>query len=149
MKKIIETQYLSIPAVRGLCIENNLYTRGTNEEYAAMFDMVHPLDGKSVITAEDLYPIAADILAHSNTDQDVASIMYCLGRRIDRCYTVEEVPDKYVVTCECTDDGPEYMLYHDGKKHRENEIIVASFETYEEAVACKRGLIFCEGWETP
>lgn len=41
------------------------------------------------------------------------------------------------------------MLYHDGKKHRQNEVIVASFETYDEAVACRRGLIFCEGWETP
>lgn len=88
--KIIERQYLSIPAVRGVCIENDLYTCGTNEEYSAMFDMVRPLDGVENITAADLYPIAADILAHSDTDQDVASIMWCLGRRIDRFYEVIE-----------------------------------------------------------
>jgi hypothetical protein len=88
--KIIERQYLSIPAVRGMCIENDLYTCGTNEEYSAMFDMVRPLDGKEIITAADLYPIAADILAHSDTDMNVAAIMWCLGRRIDRCYEVEE-----------------------------------------------------------
>lgn len=88
--KIIERQYLSIPAVRGMCIENDLYTCGTVGEYRAMLDMVRPLDGKEIITADDLYPIAADILAHSDTNQDVASIMWCLGRRIDRCYEVVE-----------------------------------------------------------
>ena len=143
MKKIIERQYLSIPAVRGVCIENDLYTRGTNEEYAAMFDLVRPLDGKQTITVEDLYPIAADILAHSDTDMSVVTLLYCLGRRIDRCYVVIEEPELYVVTCECTDDGPEYMLYCDGKKHRTNEVIVASFKTRSEAVACMRGLCYC------
>lgn len=88
--KIIERQYLSIPAVRGMCIENDLYTCGTVGEYRAMLDMVPPLDGKEIITADDLYPIAADILAHSNTDMTVATIMYCMGRRIDRCYKVVE-----------------------------------------------------------
>jgi len=144
--KIIERQYLSISAVRGVCVENNLYTRGTNEKYAAMFNMVRPLDGKQAITAEDLYPIAADILAHSDTEMGVASILYCLGRRIDRCYEEVEEPDLYVVTCECTDDGPEFMLYCDGKKHREYEEIVASFKTRSEAVAYMRSLCSCEGW---
>ena len=145
--KIIERQYLSISAVRGVCVENDLYTRGTNEEYAAMFDMVRPLDGKQgAITAEDLYPIAADILAHSDTEMTMTTIMYCLGRRIDRCYEEIEEIDQYVVTCECTDDGPEFMLYCDGKKHREYEEIVGSFKTHGEAVACLRSLRSCEGW---
>lgn len=141
MKKIIERQYLSIPAVRGVCVENDLYTRGTNEEYGAMFDMVRPLDdGKQAITVEDLYPIAVDILAHSDTDMSMTTLLYCLGCRINRCYEEVEESDLYVVTCECTDDGPEFMLYCDGKKHREHEDIVASFKTRGEAVACMRGL---------
>lgn len=140
MKKINERQYLSIPAVRGVCVENDLYTRGTNEEYAAMFDMVRPLDGKQSITVEDLYPIAADILAHSSTNMSMTTLLYCLGRRIDRCYTEIEEPGQYVVTCECTDDGPEFMIYTDGQKHREFETIMASFQTYGEAVAYKRSL---------
>lgn len=145
MKRITETQYLSISAVRGVCVENNLYTRGTNEEYAAMFVLVRKLDdGKQAITADDLYPIAADILAHSDpdTDMDLATLLYCLGRRIDRCYKVEEA-GQYVVTIECTDDGPEYMIYCDGRAHRSRECIIADFDTYAEAVACKRSAM-CE-----
>lgn len=138
MKKIIERQYLSLSAVRGVCVENGLYTKGTNEEYAAMFDMVRPLDGKQAITAEDLYPIAADILAHSDTDMDEATLLYCLGRRIDRCYEVVEEVGQYVVTCECTESGPEFMIYSDGRTHRAFEVVMAAFSTYAEAVAYKR-----------
>lgn len=141
--KIIERQYISTSAVRGVCVENNLYTRGTNEEYAAMFDKVNLLDGKTAITAEDLYPIAADILAHSDTDMSLATVLYCLGRRIDRCYEVIEEHGQFVVTIEGTEDGPEYMIYTDGQKHRERETIMARFETYGEAVVYKRRILDC------
>lgn len=144
MKKIIERQYLSIPAVRGVCVENDLYTRGTNEEYAAMFDMVRPLDGKQgAITAEDLYPIATNILAHSDTEMSLTILLYCLGRRIDRCYEEVEEHGQFVVTIEGTEDGPEYMIYTDGQKHRERETIMARFETYGAAVAYKRNILAC------
>lgn len=89
--KIIERQQLSTTAVRCMCIENNLYTCGTNEEYSAMFDMVFALYPKSIITADDLAPIAADILAHSGkTEHDMESILYGLGAKIVRCYEVVE-----------------------------------------------------------
>ena len=88
--KIIERQHLSTSDVRAMCIENNLYTCGTNEEYSAMFDMVFALYPKSIITADDLAPIAADILAHSKTEQDMESILYGLGEKIVRCYEVVE-----------------------------------------------------------
>lgn len=87
---IIERQHLSTCSVRAMCVKNNLYTRGTNEQYEAMFDMVIALYPKSVITAEDLAPIAADILAHSNTEQDMESILYDLGNKIVRYYEVIE-----------------------------------------------------------
>lgn len=149
MKKIrvIETQRLTTEDVRGLCCEFGLYTHGTNRDYEAMFARVRNLRGP-IITAEDLYPIADDIKVHSDTEQDVASIMWALGSKIQRHYEVEEVeePDLYVVTCECTDDGPEFMLYCDGKKHRQYEEIVASFKTRSEAVAYMRSLCSCEGW---
>lgn len=46
----------------------------------------------------------------------------------------------YVVTCECTDSGPEYMIYSDGRAHRQYEVVMATFTTYAEAVAYKRSL---------
>lgn len=88
--KIIERQHLSTSDVRAMCIANNLYTCGTNAEYEAMFSMVFALYPKSIITADDLAPIAADILAHSKTEQDMESILYALGAKIVRCYEVVE-----------------------------------------------------------
>lgn len=91
--KIIERQHLCISNVREMCIQNNLYTCGTNEEYSAMFDMVNALESNhaGIITATDLAPIAADILAHSGkTEHDMESILYSLGAKIVRCYEVIE-----------------------------------------------------------
>lgn len=88
--KIIERQHLSISDVRSMCVENDFYTCGTNEEYEAMFSMVIVLYPKNIITADDLAPIAADILAHSKTDMELESILYCLGEKIVRCYEVVE-----------------------------------------------------------
>ena len=57
-----------------------------------MFNMVNELESNhaGIITAADLYSIAADILAHSATNQDVTSIMWCLGEKIVRCYEAIE-----------------------------------------------------------
>ncbi|MGN1368453.1 MAG: hypothetical protein ACI4WX_06275 [Aristaeellaceae bacterium] len=86
--KIIERQHLSTCAVREMCIKNDLYTRGTNEQYEAMFGLVIALYPKSIITADDLAPIAADILAHSNGDWNLEDILCGLGNKIVRCYEV-------------------------------------------------------------
>ncbi|MGN0746400.1 MAG: hypothetical protein ACI4ML_06990 [Aristaeellaceae bacterium] len=79
--KIIEHQNLSTFAVREMCIENNLYTRGTNEQYEAMFGLVIDLYPKSIITADDLPPIAADILAHGNDDWNMEDNLCGLGKK--------------------------------------------------------------------
>ena len=88
--KITETQRISMSDVRSMCIEYDWYTCGTNQQYDKMLRMVNALSDKQIITADDLYPIASDILAHSNTDHDVASIMWALGKKIVRFYDVEE-----------------------------------------------------------
>lgn len=141
MKKIIETQRLTAEDVRRLCCKYELYTRGTNEDYEAMFKKVRSLRGP-IITAEDLYPIAADILDHSEPANSggITSILWVLGKAIHRHYEVEE-GGRYVVTCEGTVDGPEYMIYSDGQAHRAFEVVVAEFDTYAEAVAYKRGVM--------
>lgn len=88
--KITETQRLSMNAVRRMCIENNWYTCGTNEQYDRMLRKVNALSDIQIITVNELYPIADDILAHSDTDLDVACIMCALGKKIVRIYDVEE-----------------------------------------------------------
>lgn len=89
--KITEIQRLSPCDVRSVCCENSFYTCGTNEQYEKMFDMVHTLADKQIFTGADLYPIALDILQHSETEQDAASIMWALSKKIVRIYDVEEV----------------------------------------------------------
>lgn len=89
--KITEIQRLYPYDVRSVCCENGLYTCGTNEQYEKMFAMVRALADKQIITGADLYPIALDILQHSKTEQDVASIMWVLGQKIHRCFNIEEV----------------------------------------------------------
>ena len=62
--------------VRSVCIENSLYSRGDNEEYARMLEQVTVLEP----TYDNIYLIAKDIMEHSSTECDIASIMYVLER---------------------------------------------------------------------
>lgn len=87
--KIYEKQFLHCDNVRRVCIENNWYNKGTNDEYNNMFDMVRALKDLSIITADDLYPIAADICKHSDIEYDVTNVMYVLAKKIVRTYAFD------------------------------------------------------------
>lgn len=50
---------------------------------------------------------------------------------------------QYIVTCECTESGPEFMIYSDGRTHRAFEVVMATFGSYAEAVAYKRAAMGC------
>lgn len=58
MFKIVRT--LSLTKVRTLCVENDLYTCGCNEEYDEMFQKC-----RKVKTDADIYDVALDIVQHS------------------------------------------------------------------------------------
>lgn len=62
-------------SVMRACIKNVLYTKGDNDEYAAMLDKV--ADSPSP-TVYDLYAVARDIAEHSE-DQTVANVMCILS----------------------------------------------------------------------
>ena len=62
--------------VRQVCIDNDLYTSGDNEEYGNMLDCVRD----SYPDAENLYLIAMDIQKHSK-GQTVTNIMYLLENK--------------------------------------------------------------------
>ena len=63
-------------SVRRACIDNDLYTDGSNEDYAHMLQWVNRLYPNT----ENLYFIAEDIMAHS-TGQTIANIMYVLANQ--------------------------------------------------------------------
>ncbi len=84
--KIIEKTHWSTIDVRKMCIRENLYTEGDDEDYGKMFDIVrdHPAP-----TPEIIYRVADDINRHSE-GQTVANIMYILSNSvIRRCYDIE------------------------------------------------------------
>ena len=62
--------------VRQVCIDNDLYTCGDNEDYSNMLDCVR----NSYPDAENLYLIAMDIQKHSK-DQTITNIMYLLENK--------------------------------------------------------------------
>lgn len=56
---------ISASKVRTMCINNSLYTKGTNEEYFNMFKMCKEYSGND----EELSKIAWDIIDHSDSDE--------------------------------------------------------------------------------
>lgn len=61
--------------VRAACIRNDLYTRGDNEAYSAMLDMVD----RTPPTTKAMYLVAKDIAEHSK-DQPITNVMFILER---------------------------------------------------------------------
>lgn len=85
--KITEQVIWSATEVRHLCIKNEWYTRGDNRAYSAMLDMVD----ESEPTTSNLYKVAKDIKEHSNTDSDIAGIMFLMKKYcVTSFYTIEE-----------------------------------------------------------
>ena len=58
-----EVRRLHSTDLRALCIRENWYTGGTNEEYANLMDMTKTEN----ITTDDIVEIATDIIEHSET----------------------------------------------------------------------------------
>lgn len=83
MKKYTETRYLTTTDLRALCIENDWYTCGDNEEYCALFNRLYDGDGYSVnLDTEKLAEIAQDIMDHSDiTEYTITTVMYVLAKR--------------------------------------------------------------------
>ena len=65
--------------VRRVCIENNLYTKGDNEDYTNLMFFVTELKN---MTDYRLILIAKDILKHSDTDYSLATIVTLLNEKI-------------------------------------------------------------------
>lgn len=60
-----EIKRIDTSKLRSMCIKNNWYTAGTNEDYSNMFKMCE----KDNITTNQLFKIAKDIYEHTNVDR--------------------------------------------------------------------------------
>lgn len=63
--KVKEIRRLDTDKLRSMCIKNNWYTSGSNEDYINMFKMCE----KDNITINQLFKIAKDIYEHTNVDR--------------------------------------------------------------------------------
>ena len=81
-KKVNVTRKLFWDDVRQVCIQNQYYTRGTNEEYMDLFNI-----SRSFSTVDDtqLFIVAQDIYNHSDVDR----IMNEGG--VDECGVMESI----------------------------------------------------------
>ena len=59
-----EIRRISASALRALCIENDWYTQGDNDEYGHL--LLDLAQHKENITTDDIIEIASDIIEHSN-----------------------------------------------------------------------------------
>lgn len=69
--KVKENRIISPTSLRSLCIKYNWFTRGNNEEYEKLFQMI---DEKDNLTTNDIEIIADYILQHSDTSDDLLDV---------------------------------------------------------------------------
>lgn len=77
--KIKEYRTWSVVDVRAMCIRENLFTCGTNDEYDDMFKLVRDLEP----TVDNIYAVAKSINDHSEYNT-VENIMYMLANDVVR-----------------------------------------------------------------
>lgn len=85
--KVKEIRKIDFEKVRAMCISNDLYSCGTNEEYEHL--LLHLCNDFENQKTEDLIEIALNILNHSETTIELTSILFMLANEC--CYTVFEV----------------------------------------------------------
>ena len=78
--KIKEKRILTMEAVRGFCIKNNLYTKGNNDEYTAMLKMC-----KGTMTINKFYKIANNIIEHSDVLETLETYGVTKTEWIENC----------------------------------------------------------------
>lgn len=77
-KRYTEVRKIFADDLRNLCIRKNWYTKGTCEEYTHLLHVM-AAEGKNITTG-DIVDIAFDIMEHSETDYDLTSICFEVGR---------------------------------------------------------------------
>lgn len=84
--KYTETRILHASDLRTLCIRENWYTLGDNDEYDALMCKTFCPN----LTTEVIADIAQDIKDHSETDMEIPEIMYAVAAISHTTFAVDE-----------------------------------------------------------
>lgn len=74
--KIKEKRVIRFEKVRSMCINQDLYDCGTNEDYSNL--LLNLCSNEKEMTLEKIIEIAEDILIHSDTEMEITNIMFLL-----------------------------------------------------------------------
>lgn len=88
--KFTETRTLTSSKLRLLCIKNDWYTCGDNDDYDRLFDRLTDCCGcPEHMTTDKLVEIATDIWEHSEiTDYTIETVLFELARA---CFTYFDI----------------------------------------------------------
>ena len=79
MKQYKEVRLLGAEALRRLCIDNNWYTMGDNDEYAELLRMASSKN----LTTDEIVEIVEDIIDHSDlTADDFTNVAYIVANEV-------------------------------------------------------------------
>lgn len=84
--KYTETRILHASDLRTLCIRENWYTLGDNDEYDALMCKTFCPN----LTTEVIADIAQDIKDHSDTDMEIPEIMYAVASISNTTFAADE-----------------------------------------------------------
>ena len=83
-----ETRKINSVKVRAVCVNQDWYTAGDCESYDNMFSFIRTLRN---VSTGDLEKVATDIKEHSDTEYDIADIMFVLANECCTSYfTIKE-----------------------------------------------------------
>lgn len=100
--RIRKNQYLSPASVRSVCVREELFTCGTENEYYYLFKMVDSMCNNGMeISTENLYTIAEYIAEHSDAkswqrktglgyENFIEHIMFCLYEKVQTGFEIIE-----------------------------------------------------------
>lgn len=83
--KFTETRTLSMSDLRNLCIKNNWYTNGNNDEYNELLTSVKNKN----ITTNDIIDIANDIINHSDLNFTIETLE-------NVCFEILEIAHSFI-----------------------------------------------------
>ena len=83
MKQYKESRVIRASSLRALCVRQNWYTAGDNDEYGHL--LLDLAGSKENLSTADIMEIAADIMEHSDLDDDctIESVAFEVARIAD------------------------------------------------------------------
>ncbi|MDR0947901.1 MAG: hypothetical protein LBM69_00110 [Lachnospiraceae bacterium] len=124
-----ETRKLYRDDLRQLCIRNNWYTCGDNEEYGKLLDTADQCEN---VTADVIASLAKNILEHSTTEQEIESICFDIAKICNSFFdqTAQSKEEKYKLNfMMAAGDVNKYAEMGDIKRNRANYGIAIELAT--------------------